>query len=113
MKSFLTHLECTYCRAAYSADEPHRTCPLPDCGKVLYPRYDLQGAADALRREDLARRPANMWRYFEVGDRRESTFLRLLDRLQDAARYMRDAYGMYDCLRRMDLTYLHVLRMPA
>lgn len=66
MKSFLTHLECTYCRAAYSADAPHRTCPDPDCGKVLYPRYDLQGAGAALRREDLARRPANMWRYFEV-----------------------------------------------
>ena len=67
MKSFLTHLECTYCRAAYSADAPHRTCPLPDCGKALYPRYDLQGAADALRREDLARRPANMWCYFDMG----------------------------------------------
>ena len=66
MKSFLTHLECTYCRAAYSADAPHRTCPDADCGKVLYPRYDLQGAGDALRREDLAHRPANMWRYFEV-----------------------------------------------
>lgn len=66
MKSFLTHLECTYCHAAYSADAPHRTCPDPDCGKALYPRYDLQGAADALRREDLAHRPANMWRYFEV-----------------------------------------------
>ena len=38
------HLECAYCHRTLSADAPHRTCPDPDCGKVLYPRYDLQGA---------------------------------------------------------------------
>ena len=64
MKSFLTNLECTYCGIELSADEPHRTCP--DCGKVLYPRYDLQSASAALKREDLKERPPNMWRYFEV-----------------------------------------------
>ena len=64
MKSYLTHLECTYCGIELSADEPHRTCP--DCGKVLYPRYDLQSASAALKREDLKDRPPNMWRYFEV-----------------------------------------------
>ena len=64
MKSYLTNLECTYCGIELSADEPHRTCP--DCGKVLYPRYDLQAASSSLKREDLKGRPANMWRYFEV-----------------------------------------------
>ena len=64
MKSFLTNLECTYCGLELSADEPHRTCP--ECEKVLYPRYDLKGAGEALKREDLKDRPANMWRYFEV-----------------------------------------------
>ena len=64
MKSFLTNLECTYCGLKLSADEPHRTCP--DCGKVLYPRYDLQAASQALKPDDLRDRPANMWRYFEV-----------------------------------------------
>ena len=64
MKSYLTNLECTYCGIELSADEPHRTCP--DCGKVLYPRYDLQSASAALKREDLKDRPPNMWRYFEV-----------------------------------------------
>ena len=64
MKSFLTNLECTYCGIELSADEPHRTCP--DCGKVLYPRYDLKSASAALKREDLKERPPNMWRYFEV-----------------------------------------------
>ena len=64
MKSYLTHLECTYCHTTLSADEPHRTCP--ECGKVLYPRYDLQAAKAEVDREALGRRPANMWRYFEV-----------------------------------------------
>lgn len=66
MRSFLTHLECTYCSREFAADAPRRTCPDPDCGKVLYPRYDLQAAARTLRREDLRDRPPNMWRYFEV-----------------------------------------------
>ena len=64
MKSYLTELECTYCHETYSADEPHRTCD--ECGKVLYPRYDLDGARVALDRSALKERPANMWRYFEV-----------------------------------------------
>ncbi len=64
MKSYLTELECTYCHETYSADEPHRTCD--ECGKVLYPRYDLDAARVALDRSALKERPANMWRYFEV-----------------------------------------------
>ena len=64
MRSYLTHLECTHCGKELSADEAHRLCP--DCGKVLYARYDLEGAAAALKPADLAGRPANMWRYFEV-----------------------------------------------
>ena len=64
MRSYLTHLECTYCNATYSADEPNRLCA--ECGKVLYPRYDLEAAASALNKDMLKDRPANMWRYFEV-----------------------------------------------
>ena len=64
MRSYLINLECTYCNAEFSADEPQRLCA--ECGKVLYPRYDLEGAAAALDREMLKDRPANMWRYFEV-----------------------------------------------
>ncbi len=64
MKSYLTHLECTYCGREFGADEAHRTCG--ECGKVLYARYDLRKASAALSREDLVGRPANMWRYFEV-----------------------------------------------
>ena len=64
MHSYLTNLECTYCNATYSADEANRLCS--ECGKVLYPRYDLEAASAALDREMLKDRPANMWRYFEV-----------------------------------------------
>ena len=64
MKSYLTHLECTYCHSTCSADEPHRTCA--ECNKVLYPRYDLEAAKVELNRDKLKDRPANMWRYFEV-----------------------------------------------
>ena len=64
MKSYLIHLESTYCGSTLSADELHRICP--DCGKVLYPRYDLPAAGKKLDREMLPGRPANMWRYFEV-----------------------------------------------
>ena len=64
MKSYLTHLECTYCHATFPADEVIRLCA--ECSKVLYPRYDLAGARDALNLDELKNRPANMWRYFEV-----------------------------------------------
>ena len=64
MHSYLTNLECTYCDATYSADEANRLCA--ECGKVLYPRYDLEAASAALDRNALKDRPANMWRYFEV-----------------------------------------------
>ena len=37
----------------------------------------------------------NRWKDFEVGDRSESTLLRLLDRLPDAACHSNDAYGAY------------------
>ena len=64
MRSYLSHLECTYCTNTFSADEPHRTCP--ECGKVLYARYDLDAARAAFRPDSLKGRPADMWRYFEV-----------------------------------------------
>lgn len=64
MKSYLTHLECTSCNNIVSADQVVRTCP--SCGKVLYARYDLDGAKVSLTREALVGRASNMWRYFEV-----------------------------------------------
>ncbi len=64
MRSFLSHLECTYCGETCSADEVHTTCP--KCGKVLFARYDLESAKREFRKDDLRCRPFNMWRWFEI-----------------------------------------------
>lgn len=63
-RSYLTHLECTYCGARANADELQSVCRA--CGKVLYARYDLAGVKSAVRREDLAGRRWDMWRYWEL-----------------------------------------------
>ena len=62
--NYLHHLECTACGATYSADELHTVCPA--CGKVLYPRYDLERARREFPRDALRGRPASMWRYHEL-----------------------------------------------
>ena len=41
MKSYFTHLQCTWCHKEHPHERPIRTCP--DCGRVLYARYDLAG----------------------------------------------------------------------
>ncbi len=64
MKSFLSHLECTYCGDIFSSGEPNRLCE--ECGKVLYPRYDVDEARKEFTRESLNGRAPNMWRYFEM-----------------------------------------------
>ena len=64
MKSFFTHLECTYCGKIHSSSEPQRLCV--DCGKVLYPRYDLESARKIFTKQVLPYRQSNMWRYFEM-----------------------------------------------
>src|SRR5919202_4868722 len=62
--SYLTHLEFTYCGARLAADELRTVCP--ECGKVLYPRYELAAAGRAMTHEALAARPFDLWRYHEV-----------------------------------------------
>ncbi len=61
---FLQYLECTACGARFSPRELHTVCTR--CGKVLYPRYDLERARAAVDLADLARRPPTMWRYREL-----------------------------------------------
>ena len=64
MHSTITHLECTSCGRTHLADQLQTVCP--DCGKVLYARYDLAAAAKTMTRDVLATRPWNLWRYFEI-----------------------------------------------
>jgi threonine synthase len=60
---FLTHLECTRCNRTFDAEALHGACP--EDGRPLYPRYDLEAIAGAVRREDLVGREASLWRYRE------------------------------------------------
>lgn len=64
MKSYLSHLECTGCEMPQPSDRLTRLCP--ECGKVLYARYDLVAARDEVDRDAVTARRSDMWRYFEV-----------------------------------------------
>jgi len=64
MKSYLTHLECTWCGKTHPHPQSIRTCP--SCGKVLFARYDLQSLKNEVNREVFRNRPNNMWRFFEL-----------------------------------------------
>src|SRR2546425_8834663 len=61
---YLRHLECTHCDAVYSPDALHNLCPR--CGKVLFPRYDLDRVRAEVSRDQVAGRAPTMWRYREV-----------------------------------------------
>jgi threonine synthase len=61
--SYLLHLKCRECERTYSAD-PIAACE--DCWAPLEAVYDYARLWADLRRDDLARRPANMWRYREL-----------------------------------------------
>ncbi|MDN5347863.1 MAG: threonine synthase [Clostridia bacterium] len=60
--SFLTHLECPKCGAAY---DPSQVVNLCACGSPLLARYDLERLARAVTKEDLVGRRADLWRYWE------------------------------------------------
>src|ERR1700756_3515697 len=61
--TFVTHLECAMEGDHYPADEVHN---LSKAGKPLLVRYDLAGVKQALSKDALKERPANMWRYREL-----------------------------------------------
>ena len=60
--TFVTHLECGMAGDHYAADQVHE---LSQAGKPLLVKYDLKGLAAAITPEQLAERPADMWRYRE------------------------------------------------
>jgi threonine synthase len=59
-----THLECTRCGARYPSETLQRLSPC--CERPLYARYDVAAVGARLTREDLACRPADLWRYAEM-----------------------------------------------
>ncbi len=60
--TFVTHLECSATGERHEADRLHG---LSRAGKPLLVRYDLAALGEAIDKETLARRPADMWRYRE------------------------------------------------
>lgn len=64
MKSYFTHLQCTWCEREFPHEEPIRTCPV--CGRVLFARYDLNAIGKSTSPDDFIDRPSNMWRFFEM-----------------------------------------------
>ena len=64
MTSFATHLECARCAEYYEVTTIQQTCAR-DGGPLLV-RYDLGRVHEAVEREELRMRPANLWRYREL-----------------------------------------------
>lgn len=62
LPTFVTHLECGMKGDRYEADTIHG---LSKAGKPLLVRYDLDSIKATLTKEDLAKRPADLWRYRE------------------------------------------------
>lgn len=60
--TLVSHLECGLRGDRYEADQIHG---LSRSGKPLLVRYDLDALRRSTRREDLANRPADLWRYRE------------------------------------------------
>lgn len=64
-ESCLTHLECTHCGKKVTAAEKQNVCDA--CGKVLYPRYDLEKAKKTLTKQSIQSRTVyNIWRLHEI-----------------------------------------------
>jgi len=60
----VTHLECGLCGTKHEAHRLHKVCTA--CGKPLLVRYDLERAKMFLKKESLAARRPDMWRYREM-----------------------------------------------
>jgi len=63
LPNFVTHLECSMTGERHEADQVHN---LSRAGKPLLVRYDLAGVKQALTKDILAQRPADLWRYREL-----------------------------------------------
>ncbi|OLS36047.1 threonine synthase [Alkalihalophilus pseudofirmus] len=61
--SYVSHLYCPKCSAAYSADEKNNLC---SCGSPLLVSYDYNSLKEKWQKEDLLHREPNLWRYHEL-----------------------------------------------
>ena len=61
--SFVSYLECSESKERVHQDRMHG---LSSAGQPLLVRYDLDAVRAAVRKEDLALRRSDMWRYREL-----------------------------------------------
>ncbi|MFP3339492.1 hypothetical protein R0J91_16060, partial [Micrococcus sp. SIMBA_131] len=61
--SHLAVLECCSTGAQYDPAAPQN---LSSAGATLFARYDLDAVRQAVTPDDIARRPADLWRYHEL-----------------------------------------------
>lgn len=61
--TFVTHLECSMDGDVYEADTVQG---LSKAGRPLLVRYDLEGVKQAISKDAIASRPADLWRYREL-----------------------------------------------
>lgn len=63
--SFITSLECSNCGKKFDATRLQTVCDA--CGKVLYPRYDLEQAKEFLTPKHIqAKKNYSIWRWNEI-----------------------------------------------
>jgi threonine synthase len=60
---YVSHLECPKCGASYESEKPVQLC---QCGAPLLVRYDLKKVRENFRKDSLASRKADLWRYLEL-----------------------------------------------
>lgn len=70
--STLAYLECSACGVQHVADAIAQLC---GCGSPLLARYDLERAGWVLRRDLMARRPDNLWRWCELLPVRDDAYV--------------------------------------
>ena len=62
--SFLVKLRCSRCGTDHDADIVQTVCR--KCAGTLFSYYDTEAAKARLKKDQVARRPASMWRYKEM-----------------------------------------------
>jgi len=71
--SCIENLICTNCGKEFDADEINGLCT--SCGKVLYPKYDLEKAKERLSKQNIQdRKVYNIWRLHEIMPVKEGKF---------------------------------------
>ena len=71
--SCIENLICTNCGKEFDADEINGLCT--SCGKVLYPKYDLEKAKESLSKQNIQdRKVYNIWRLHEIMPVKEGKF---------------------------------------